>query len=224
MGFNKEKFIQFALDNNVAGFADKPITLSSGRQSYWYANWRKVASDVFLIDRLSDFVIDFSDHVEIEDSSFVGVPEGATKLGLIVQYKLVRNYKIDRHPLTMIRANPKSHGYHEGVFLGVPEGNVVILEDVTTTGRSLVANIEKLVNAGTSISAAITLTDRLEKTKQGESVERLLRSGMDVPFYAMSTALDLLPRAVEKYKPSGEIIRKVEEEYNRFGIIPIGLS
>jgi len=58
--FQQKSFNEFILDNRVLGFFENPITLKSGRQSYWYVNWRTVAEDAWLLDRLTEYVIAFT--------------------------------------------------------------------------------------------------------------------------------------------------------------------
>jgi orotate phosphoribosyltransferase len=89
--FKKEDFIDFALNNEVVGFGK--VTLKSGRDSYWYANWRKVSNDVYGIGKLADYVINFTLDLEIGPRNFMGVPEGATKLGIVTQYEWARRSK-----------------------------------------------------------------------------------------------------------------------------------
>ena len=59
----KHRFYDFIIENNVIGFFDEPLTLKSGRMSYWYVNWRTVAEDVFLLDKVSDFLLSFVKHL-----------------------------------------------------------------------------------------------------------------------------------------------------------------
>ncbi len=57
MKFDQFAFNNFIVSSGVVGFFEQPIKLNSGRMSNWYVNYRKIASDVFLMDKLSDFVI-----------------------------------------------------------------------------------------------------------------------------------------------------------------------
>ena len=72
------KFVEFILERNVVGFFEKAIELRSGRMSNWYVNWRDVSADVFSLENLSEFVLSFTDCLELEPDCFYGVPEGAT--------------------------------------------------------------------------------------------------------------------------------------------------
>jgi len=219
----QEKFYNFILENNVIGFFKDPLKLKSGRISYWYVNWRNVAENVFLIDKLGDFVISFVKSMNLSPECFYGVPEGATKLGIITQYKWVIQQKQGCPILSMGRAKPKEHGDpKDRYFLGVPTGKVVILEDVTTTGGSLLETIENLKKINVEITGAIGITNRNELRDDDRSVEDAVNN-LGIPYYAMSNALDLLPKAYEKFQPGKEIAMQVESYFKEFGIKEIKL-
>lgn len=227
--FNQEEFNKFIAENGVYGFFEEPIKLKSGRFSYFYANWRNVVEDVFLTDKLADFVIDFAqDFLPLSEGeikrgcdTFYGVPEGATKLAVISQYKWAQKsseYSKGSHVLAMGRAKPKDHGEaKDKFFVGMPKGKVVILEDVTTAGTSILSAIDKLKESGVDIVAAISLTNRMEKRDDGMSVKEAVEA-KGVKFFSMSSAPEMLPIMYEKLQLGEEIGRKVEEYYKQYGI------
>ena len=226
MNWQKEKFYEFIIENNVIGFFKEPLKLKSGRLSYWYVNWRNVAKDVYLIDKLSDFLISFVKELDLNPDCFYGVPEGATKLGIITQYKWAKdqlNYKVGTYSLSMGRAKPKDHGDpKDKYFLGNPRGKVIIIEDVTTTGGSLFETIKFLSEIGIKIIAAIGLTNRNEIRDDNKSVEEIIEE-YDIKYHAMSNAIDLLPIAFNKLKPGRKILERVEEYFKKYGIKEIKL-
>lgn len=216
MKWNKDEFYKFILSQKVSGFFKEPLRLKSGRYSNWYVNWRNVAEKVHSIDILSDFVIAFIKDLGLKPDCFYGVPEGATKLGIICQYKWAKsqpNYKKESYVLPMGRAKPKDHGDpKDQFFLGMPQGNVIILEDVTTTGSSLIETIEKLNKIDVTILAAIGLTNRNEIRDDNKSVELVVKE-KGVNYYAMSNAVDLIPYL----KPEKDIAQKIEEYFKKYG-------
>lgn len=225
--FDQEKFNQFILENKVVGFFKEPITLKSGRQSFWYVNWRNVAEDPFLLDQLTDYVIDFIEDLGLKPDCLYGVPEGATKLGVISQYKWAKkspNYGPGSHILAMGRGKPKDHGEpKDRFFIGQPKGKVVILEDVTTTGSSLLETIDNLKQTEVQIIAAISLTNRMELRDDGKSVKEAVEE-KGVPYFQMSNALELLPLVYQKIKPDQEIAKRVEEEFQEYGVEKLKFS
>jgi orotate phosphoribosyltransferase len=226
MNWQKEKFYEFIIENNVIGFFKEPLKLKSGRISYWYVNWRNVAEDVYLIDKLSDFIISFVKELDLNPDCFYGVPEGATKLGIITQYKWAKgqlNYKMGAYSLSMGRVKPKEHGDpKDKYFLGNPKGKVIIIEDVTTTGGSLLETIKFLSEIDIKIIAAIGLTNRNEIRDDNKSVEVIIEEN-DIKYYAMSNAIDLLPIAFNKLKPGRKILEQIEEYFKKYGIKEIKL-
>lgn len=224
--FDKDKFISFILDNCVVGFFDQPITLKSGRKSNWYVNWRAVTSDVFLTDKLSDFLIAFVSELGLKYDGFFGVPEGATKIAIISSYKWARSqqgYGAGSHRLSMGRGKPKEHGApKDKYFLGEPHENVIVVEDVTTTGGSLLATIDYIKQAGSNVVAAIGLTNRMELDNNGRSVADAV-AAKGIKYYAMSEATDILPEAVKRFNPKVEIVKAIEKEFGQFGVKPLRL-
>ncbi len=224
--FNSEEFNKFIEETNVYGFFQEAITLKSGRKSHFYANWRNVVEDVFLTDKLADFVIAFAKSNNLNVDTFYGVPEGATKLGVISQYKLANrssNYSKGSHILAMGRAKPKDHGAaKDRYFVGMPKVNVVVIEDVTTTGGSLIKTLEGLKDAGINVVGIISLTNRMEKRDDGLSVKEAIEK-MGLNFYTMSTSLDMLPLMYKKLQLGNEVGKAIESEFSEYGVEPLRL-
>tara|TARA_A100001015_G_C14910495_1_gene680279 strand:- start:498 stop:1103 length:606 start_codon:yes stop_codon:yes gene_type:complete len=194
MKFNQHAFNNFILDHDVVKEFETPITLKSGKKSNLYVNWRTVAEDAYLMDQLSDFILAFHHEKQLDIDTFYGVPEGATKLGIITQFKFAKQNKWQKssHQLAMGRAKPKEHGDpKDRLFVGAPRGNICVLEDVTTTGGSLITCIENLKHQGYPIAAAIGLTNRDEFRDDGKSVKKAL-ADLGTPYYEMSNAKEIL--------------------------------
>jgi orotate phosphoribosyltransferase len=222
----KEEFYKFTIENNVIGFFKEPLKLKSGRLSYWYINWRDVAEDLFLIDQLTNYVIEFVNFLGINPDCFFGVPEGATKLGIITQYKWAKNrsnYSKGAYILPMGRGKPKEHGDpKDRFFLGLPKGKVAILEDTTTTGESLLGLIKKLLEYDLKIVAAIGLTNRNEVRDDNKTVQEAVEEE-GVKYYAMSEAIELLPKVYNLLQPGEEIGKHIENYFNTYGTKKIKL-
>ena len=235
--FSQTDFNRFVVDHGVIGFFEKPIILKSGRSSNWYVNWRTVAHDAFLLDQLSDFLLAFitasvrTAALPAEPDCIYGVPEGASKLAILTQYKFaLRSAKFapGSHIIAMGRGKPKEHGApQDKFFVGVPQGKVVIVEDVTTTGGSLLTTIDQLIESDIEIIATIGLTNRMEKRDDGKSVAAAIgekRSrGRSIPYLQMSSALELLPQAVKKFSPPDSVQRGIVEEFAAVGVAPLSL-
>lgn len=225
--FDRNKFNNFLLDNRVVGFFDKPITLKSGRQSHFYVNWRTVSNDVFLLDKLSDFLIAFTKDAGLSPDAFYGVPEGASKLGVISTYKWARNhagFSKGSHALPMGRGKVKEHGDpKDKFFVGEPRGKIIVVEDVTTTGGSLLSTLDQLSQIDVKVIAAIGITNRMEKRDDGRSVEEAI-AARGVKYLALSEATNFLPEAFNKFKPDQNIAREIENEFKMYGVQTLKLG
>ena len=228
MSWEKEKelFYEFIIENNIIGFFKEPLKLKSGRLSYWYINWRNISEDIFLLDKLTEFIISFVESLGLKPNCFYGVPEGATKLGIITQYKWAKkqpDYNKGVYPLSMGRAKPKEHGDpKDKYYLGFPKGKIIVLEDTLTTGGSLVETIDNLLKLKVNIIAAIGLTNRNEIRDDAKSVEEAIKE-KNVQFYAMSNAIELLPKIYQKLKPGIEVAKNIENYFKKYGIHEIKL-
>lgn len=228
MSWDKESFYNFIIENNVIGFFKEPIKLKSGRISPWYVNWRTIAEDVYLIDKLTNFIIEFVKSKGLKPDCFYGVPEGATKLSIITQYKWAKNhpdYDKGVFPLLMGRGNPKEHGDpKDRFFLGIPRGKIIIIEDTITTGGAFLETIQRLIDLDVNVIAAIVLTNRDEMGGFGLSLEEYISyKYKSLKFYSMSNAIELLPIIYQKLKPGREIGKSIENYFKKFGIDEIKL-
>lgn len=224
MKFNQKKFNDFVLEHKIIGFFPEPLKLVSGRTSSWYVNWRNMSADAYLIDVLSDFVLDFCRDHQLNQDCFYGTPDGATKLAVICQYKWAKrqsDFGLGKYVLAMGRKTPKDHGdVKDKFFVGAPKGKIVVIEDVTTTGGSLIKTVDMLQKNGYQVTAALALTSRNERTENLEKVADVLAK-KGVNYLAMSNAFDLLPEVVAPI--SQEIRQSIVDEFVQYGEAPIKL-
>ncbi len=215
--FNHDEFISFILENDIVGFYDTPIRLTSGKLSNWYINWREATEDVYLIDQMSDYVIRFMLDHNLNPDCIYGIPEGGTKLAIITQFKwagLSKNYKKGSHILPMGRGMPKKHGpLHKREYIGRPKGKTLILEDVVTTGTTLLKKLRLMRKRDDlEISAVIVLSDRAEKNRDKNRVKDLVEA-MGIKYFALSDAFELVPAALDFVKANEELINKLKKEF-----------
>ena len=181
------------------------------------------------MDVLSRHIISFTISKGLNPDCFYGVPEGASKLGIICQFKWARqapNFKAGSHALPMGRGKVKEHGMlKDRVFLSEPRGRVIILEDVTTTGGSLIDTIEAIKDTpDMQIVAAIGLTNRGEKRADGRSVSEYIKTEYGIQYHSMSEAVDLMPHMFQKHNPSDDIKQSIIADFNNHGERPLALA
>lgn len=201
MTFDSNRFNDFIIARKIMSVSDLPFRLKSGKESHLYINWRETSNDVFSLDQVADFVLAFTQAQGLDPDCFFGVPEGATKLGVLSTYKLAlksKNYGYDSHCLPMGRGNIKEHGKPEDRFyIGLPvTQKTIVIEDVTTTGGSLIDCIDCLRDTGVRVIGALTLTNRQEDhTALPKLFENRYKG--ECPFYALSILEALMNRFIE---------------------------
>ena len=109
MTFNQAEFNNFIITNDVVGFKENDITLKSGRISRWYANCRNLTSYAGVADKTANFVIDFIKEKNLEFDYVYGVPAGATKLGLLISYKIAARDNKEMFKLDINELKPNLH-------------------------------------------------------------------------------------------------------------------
>ncbi len=218
--FDQQAFNNLIIENNIVGLTRDLITFKHGRKSPTYVNWRRIADDVYLTDKLSDFVLAYLADNNIEHESIYGIPDGGTKLATIMQYKWAKSrpdLAKGKYALAQGRKEPKEHGDPaDRYFLGVPRGKTVIVEDIVTTGGSLFSGIDKLKEVGIREITVVILTDRNERRDDGQTVGEYCRN-KGIAYFAMSNLLDLLPEVVEKQNADSELKKLIEEYFEKYG-------
>jgi len=157
------------------------FTLASGKRSSYYIDGRLVTLEpegAYLTARL---ILDL-----LKDDSVDAV--GGPTLGAdpIVGSVIAASYLAGRPLLGFIvRKAEKTHGTQKRIEGPLHEGlRVAVLEDVTTTGASVLQAIEEIEKAGAKVIKVITLIDRLKGAKE-------LLNGRGYPFAPLFTRQDL---------------------------------
>jgi orotate phosphoribosyltransferase len=211
-------FADFILQNSVIGFFPEPLTLKSGRKSHFYVNWRKPTNDAFLLDRLTDLIVEALAQEAPDCETLYGVPEGASKTAIIAGLKWARRspaFGLGSHVLAMGRAKPKPHGDPaDRFFIGQPKGATSVLEDTITTGLSVFQCLDQLLEAGVKVRGVLCLTDRCERRDDGLLVSEALhqRYGQSMRYLALSRAPDLLKIAVAQQSPPQALVDALAQE------------
>lgn len=167
-------------------YQKKEIVLSSGQKSSFYFDGKQTSlhpQGAYLLGKLFYQLI-FKNWPEVEA---VGGPTlGADPLVSAVSITSYQNKK--GIPAFIIRKEPKKHGtqaWIEGEKNLKPGMKVVLLEDVVTTGGSLIKAIQKARDAKLSILGAAVIVDREEGGR-----EALEKEGVD--FKALFTKSELI--------------------------------
>jgi orotate phosphoribosyltransferase len=134
---------------------DKPIQLSSGEKTFYYYNIKNVALDQVGSNLIGDL------GSEIISSKWRARSIGGLELGAIPIAVSICIKSKSAVQAFFIRKEVKDHGLQQEI-----EGNIelpiVIVDDVTTKGRSVMQAIEKLMKHNFEIAGVITIVDREE--------------------------------------------------------------
>jgi len=168
------------------GGSDDAFTLASGRNSRWFFDMKPVMMHTESAKLLSTL---FNHRLDDLDPIFVGGLElGAVPLTAIV----ITGSESEKRKGFMVRKSPKGRGGRktnnppgiEGASIA-EGGNVVILEDVTTTGGSSIKAVERIhENTSCKVIAVISILDREEG-----GVEAFAEAG--IPFESILSRSDI---------------------------------
>ena len=155
MEFVKE-FATFLYKNDIIKFGK--FTLASGKDSSYYIDLRLVPGfpQQFrkMIKNLQNLIIE---KIGLDNfDSLASVPTG----GLVITSALaIETVK----PLIYIRNKPKEHGTTKSIEGKISSGmKVVMVDDVMTTGTSVLNGIKQLKESDLSISDVFVIINRLE--------------------------------------------------------------
>lgn len=149
MGFDKQGFIRFFINNGGISFFNKNIKGKySGKPATIYFNWRTISEDVYSLEKCVDYILSYVKFKKLNPDCFLGIPEGASKLAILMQYKWAKRstkYAQGSHIMPLIRGKSKKHGMIKDRFLlGLPKGKVFLIEDIAYRGEQLLMPLRNL--------------------------------------------------------------------------------
>lgn len=158
---DKERLLRILIRD---AFFKEDITLSSGKKSDFYIDARRVtlkAEGVYLCAKI---ILDMTKDEAID--AIGGPTLGADPiLGAIAVLSFQAGKSINTF---IVRKVPKAYGKQqqiEGPLLN-PDSQVVLIDDVATTGKSIVQSIDALRRIGVKVDKAICIVDRQEGAKE----------------------------------------------------------
>jgi orotate phosphoribosyltransferase len=148
-------------------------TLKSGLKSNIYFDFKRLCSYPVLIAQVCQHLSQLTDY---QDKCIAGVPMGAIPYATLVSH-------LTNTPMSLIREERKTYGTQlqiEGDTFGK---EMVLIEDVITTGQSVCQTLDILKTNNIKISTIVCVLDReqggVEKLKQmGYQVVSLFQSSM----------------------------------------------
>jgi orotate phosphoribosyltransferase len=151
--------------------SDTPIfRLSSGNMSKFYFDLKKTTYSPEGQYLVGNLVFEMIMETGLRPKAIGGLTMGADPIASATAYtSFLRNEPVEA---MVIRKEPKGHGTMSRIEGNVKAGDeVIIIDDVVTTGGSTIRAIEAAEEAGLHIVAVIILLDRCESGGR-ENIER----------------------------------------------------
>lgn len=159
------------------------FTLKSGMKSELYFDFKSVMSYPNL---MSDISYELSKLI-MDNVALCGVPLGGISYAVLVSH-------IKTRPMVLLREEKKSYGMGKQIE-GECNGNVILIEDVITTGGSVINCIDLLKSCDVNVTQVVCILDR-----QAGGVEKIEEMGYEVKsLFKMSDILN--------HKETNEVIK-----------------
>jgi orotate phosphoribosyltransferase len=152
-------------------YEKREVTLASGRKSNFYFDGKQTtlnAEGAYLVGKLMfDIIKNLPLKIDAVGGPTIGADPIATSIAIVSH--------LEKEPINafIVRKEPKGHGkklWIEGNKNLIKGSVVAIVEDVITTGGSILKAIKIVENEGYKIGAVIVLVDREEGGK--ENIEK----------------------------------------------------
>ena len=201
MEFVKE-FAIFLYKNNIIKFGN--FTLASGKNSPYYIDLRLVPSYPHqfrkMIKNLQS-LIDKKTGLENFDA-LVSVPTGGLVIASALAIETVK-------PLIYVRNKSKEYGTSK-LIEGKLSSNMklVMIDDVATTGNSILNGIKQLQEAGSIISESYVIVNRLENANK-------LMDSVGVKLYQLTDILEITKILFEERLIDEGILEKIKKQIDQ---------
>lgn len=198
MDFVKE-FSIFLHENKIIRFGD--FTLASGKKSPYYVDLRLVPSYPHQFRKMVKYLQDeiIKDTGLDKFDSLVSVPTGGLVIASALAIEIVK-------PLIYVRSKPKDYGTSKSIEGKIWEGlKAVMIDDVATTGGSIVNGIKSLTEAKIKVEDAYVIVNRMEGAE-----EALKEQG--VTMHSITNVIQITKSLHEQNLVGDDVLQKVQEQ------------
>ncbi|MBA4453865.1 MAG: orotate phosphoribosyltransferase [Nitrosopumilaceae archaeon] len=200
MDFVKE-FSTFLYENKIIQFGE--FTLASGKKSSYYVDLRLVPSYPHEFRKM----VKYLQNEIIKDvgldkfDSLVSVPTGGLVIASALAIETVK-------PLIYVRSKPKDYGTSKSVEGKIHDGlKVVMIDDVATTGGSVVKGIKSLKEAKVEVKDAYVIVNRMEGAD-----EALKEQGVNL--HSITNVMQITKALHAQNLVDDNILQKVQDQIN----------
>jgi orotate phosphoribosyltransferase len=161
----KNELITLLKENQVVKHGK--FTLSSGRESSYYVDMKRAITDPIILNKIAELITELIADDKID--KVAGPALGAIPIVTAVSLE-------SSIPMLMIRKSKKDYGTSELIEGDLEDEDiVVVVEDVTTTGNSLIKAIQAVSSNGGQVKRAFVVVDREEG-----AIENLKNEGIEL--------------------------------------------
>ena len=201
MEFVKE-FAIFLYKNNIIRFGN--FTLASGKNSSYYVDLRLIPSYPHqfrkMIKNLQNLIVEKTGLGDFD--CLASVPTGGLVVTSALAIEIVK-------PLIYVRSKPKEHGTTKSIEGKISAGmKVVMVDDVMTTGTSVLNGINQLKEAGLLVSDLYVVINRLEGGDKA-------LSDIGVQTHQLTDILEITDILFQEKLIDKEIFEKIKNQVNR---------
>ncbi|MEK6979919.1 MAG: orotate phosphoribosyltransferase [Thermoproteota archaeon] len=201
MEFVKE-FATFLHQKEIIKFGE--FTLASGKKSSYYVDLRLVPSYPHqfrtMIKYLQNNIVESIGLNSFD--SLVSVPTGGLIIASALAIEIVK-------PLIYVRSKPKDYGTSKSVEGQIYEGmKVVMIDDVATTGGSVVNAIKSLKEANITVEDAYVIVNRMEGAD--EALKEL-----GVKLHSITNVMQITQALHEQKLVDDDILEKVRNQISK---------
>ena len=201
MEFVKE-FAIFLYKNNIIRFGN--FTLASGKNSSYYVDLRLIPSHPHqfrkMIKNLQNLIVEKTGLDDFD--CLASVPTGGLVVTSALAIEIVK-------PLIYVRNKPKEHGTTKSIEGKISAGmKVVMVDDVVTTGTSVLNGINQLKEAGLLVSDLYVIINRLE------GADKAL-SDIGVQTHQLTDILEITDILFQEKLIDKEIFEKIKNQVSR---------
>lgn len=201
MEFVKE-FATFLHQKGIIKFGD--FTLASGKKSSYYVDLRLVPSYPIEFRKM----VKYLENQIVQDvgldnfESIVSVPTGGLVIASALAIETVK-------PLIYVRSKPKDYGTSKSVEGKIHDGmKVIMIDDVATTGGSVVNAIKSLKGVNISLKDAYVIVNRMEGADKA-----LLDLGVKI--HSILNILQITEALFEQKLVDEAVLEKVKKQINK---------
>lgn len=198
MDFVKE-FSIFLHEKKIIQFGD--FTLTSGKKSQYYVDLRLVPSFPHQFRKMVKYLQgEIIKDIGLDNfDSLVSIPTGGLVIASALAIETVK-------PLIYVRSKPKDYGTSKSIEGKIWEGlKVLMIDDVATTGDSVVNGIKSLTEAKIKVEDAYVIVNRMEGAE-----EALKEQG--VILHSITNVMQITKSLYEQNLVGDDVLQKVQEQ------------